>query len=194
MQFVQRSMAVLFCVFFLIMKFEYMAHAGISQVETYFIGKLVEVSGPTIEEIYAVSDRQTFNVFNLRPFGLEAPSFPKAQHLSQHIYKAPFPSSVPKGLPLINGKVGNCLFGDAERSIYRFWNSFWKRTFHKKEWKMVPFLLTFQLQKVGKKCLLWGFSNFLGATKIERFSIGRCANAVIFFGSSFYRKRKEFTS
>ena len=49
------------------MKFEYMAHAGISQVETYFIGKLVEVSGPTIEEIYAVSDRQTFNVFNLRP-------------------------------------------------------------------------------------------------------------------------------
>ena len=64
-----------FRVFSLIMKFEYMAHAGISQVETYFIGKLVEVSGPTIEEIYAVSDRQTFNVFNLRPFGLEAPQF-----------------------------------------------------------------------------------------------------------------------
>ena len=75
------------------MKFEYMAHAGISQVETYFIGKLVEVSGPTIEEIYAVSDRQTFNVFNLRPFGLEAPQFSEGP--------TPFPTYLQSSLSVL---------------------------------------------------------------------------------------------
>lgn len=72
MQFAQRSMPLSFPGFFFDNEV-WIYGTCASQVETYFIGKLVEVSGPTIEEIYAASDRQTFNVFKAASFGLEAP-------------------------------------------------------------------------------------------------------------------------
>ena len=90
MQFAQRSMPLSFPGFFFDNEV-WIYGTCASQVETYFIGKLVEVSGPTIEEIYAASDRQTFNVFKAASFGLEAPQFTNGPNTFPNIFiKLPF--------------------------------------------------------------------------------------------------------